>query len=307
MATAGKTLPPQSRATIFALLAVLCWSTVATAFKLSLQHLSANQLLFLASLVATFALSLILWWQGQFNQLFVQSGKVYTRSFGFGLLNPLLYYVVLFAAYEQLPAQEAQALNYSWAIVLTLLAVPLLGHRLGPFDLLAAAVCYLGVLVIATRGSVLSLDFSNLQGVSLALLSTIIWSVYWILNKRDDRPPLLGLTLNFIFSLPVLALLLLFTGEWRIFISGLSLAGWLGGIYVGIVEIALGFAFWLQAMKYAVNTSRIANLIFLSPFLSLIFISTILGESIMMSTLVGLGLIVAGLLIQQGFGVKIEE
>ena len=32
-----------------------------------------------------------------------------------GLLNPCLYYLVLFKAYELLPAQQAQALNYSWA------------------------------------------------------------------------------------------------------------------------------------------------------------------------------------------------
>jgi drug/metabolite transporter (DMT)-like permease len=52
-------------------------------------------------------------------------------------------------------------------------------------------------------------------------------------------------------------------------------------------------------MKKAVNTSKVSNLIFISPFLSLVFIYFILGEIILPSTYVGLVLIVAGLWIQQ--------
>jgi drug/metabolite transporter (DMT)-like permease len=51
----------------------------------------------------------------------------------------------------------------------------------------------------------------------------------------------------------------------------------------------------------------VANLIFLSPFLSLFFIATFLNEAIYSSTLMGLGLIIIGLGIQQKWGVKIEE
>ena len=52
-------------------------------------------------------------------------------------------------------------------------------------------------------------------------------------------------------------------------------------------------------MKLATNTSRVSNLIFISPFLSLVFIYFILGEVILPSTWVGLVLIVAGLWLQQ--------
>jgi len=52
-------------------------------------------------------------------------------------------------------------------------------------------------------------------------------------------------------------------------------------------------------MKLAENTAKIANLIFISPFLSLILISVFLDEAIMGSTIIGLCLIVAGLALQQ--------
>ncbi|MBD3641421.1 MAG: EamA/RhaT family transporter, partial [Marinobacter sp.] len=46
-------------------------------------------------------------------------------------------------------------------------------------------------------------------------------------------------------------------------------------------------------------TSKVSNLIFISPFLSLVFIYFILGEIILPSTYIGLVLIMGGLWLQQ--------
>ena len=71
------------------------------------------------------------------------------------------------------------AINYSWGITLALLAAPLLRQHLSAGALLAACISYGGILVIATRGAPLSLDFAQPLGVGLALLSTVLWSLYW--------------------------------------------------------------------------------------------------------------------------------
>lgn len=238
--------------------------------------------------------------QGRAKTLFSLSKKDYVWSLIFGLMNPALYYLLLFSAYDALPAQEAQALNYSWAIVMTLLAVPLLGQRLSRFDMVAAGLCYFGVLMIATRGDVLGLNFANIKGVLLALASTVVWSLYWILNQKDQRQPIVGLCLNFSFALPLIIVVAYITGD----LGSLFNSPWqalAGGFYVGIFEMGLAFILWLKAMKLAENTARIANLIFISPFLSLVLISVLLKEEILSSTLVGLCLIIAGLVIQQIF------
>ena len=70
-------------------------------------------------------------------------------------------------------------------------------------------------------------------------------------------------------------------------------------VYVGVFEMGVAFVLWSYAMKKAENTSRVSNLIFISPFLSLVFIYFILGEQILPSTYIGLVLIVAGLWLQQ--------
>ncbi|MFT6099604.1 MAG: drug/metabolite transporter (DMT)-like permease [Arenicella sp.] len=290
----------QNSAVLYGLAAVLCWSTVATAFKLSLNYITPLQLILLASLVSWLFLITTLLLQGRARALFGLSKKDYAWSFIFGLMNPALYYLLLFSAYHALPAQEAQALNYSWAIVMTLLAVPLLGQRLSRFDLAAAALCYFGVLMIATRGDVLGLNFANIKGVALALASTVVWSLYWILNQKDQRQPIVGLCLNFSFALPIIIIAAYITGD----LGSLFNSPWqalMGGFYVGVFEMGLAFILWLKAMKLAENTAKIANLIFISPFLSLIFISVLLDEVILPSTLFGLCLIIAGLVVQQLF------
>lgn len=295
-------LPAQRRADLFGLGAVLCWSTVATAFKLSLQYLTPAQLVLAASVVSWLFLGGLLVWRGQLKATLALFGQHKRDTLLLGALNPALYYLVLFQAYDLLPAQEAQALNYTWALTLSLLAVPLLGHRLKLAEGLAALVCYSGVVVIATRGDPLALQFDSLNGVLLALASTLIWALYWILNTRDRREPVASLFMNFSVGIVLLLIYCGLTGE----LSQWSLSGLLGAGYVGLFEMGLSFVCWLMAMKLTLSTARIANLIFISPLLSLVLISTVLGEAILDSTLVGLGLILAGLLLQRVFADKAQ-
>ncbi len=285
----------ERRAITYALTAVFMWSTVATAFKISLSYLQPAQLLLWACLFSLIVLAVVVSLQKKWPLIKQMGAKQWFASLCYGALNPGLYYLVLFAAYDLLPAQEAQALNYTWALTLAFLAVPFLGQTLRKQDIFAGIICYTGVLVIATRGQVLTLEFGNSTGVLLALISTLIWASYWILNTKDQREPVVGLFLNFMLALPLLLLVNLWQG-------GLSWPEWqglAGAAYIGAFEMGLAFVCWLQAMRLTRHTARISNLIFLSPFLSLILIYSILGEEIYPSTLVGLVLILSGLFVQQ--------
>jgi drug/metabolite transporter (DMT)-like permease len=283
----------QKKAYIFGLLTVLLWSTVATAFKLALAEMTPAQLLFWAALVSLAVLGGVLAAQGRLGLVLGGTRRDYLRSLALGAVNPFLYYLVLFAAYDRLPAQEAQPLNYTWAITLALLSVPLLGQRIARTDFAAAFIAYAGVVVISTHGDPLSMRFSDPLGVALALGSTVLWALYWIGNASERRDPVAALFLNFAFGVPLIGLWCGFTDGFAI-----SLRGGLAAAYVGVFEMGITFVTWIMALRHSENTAKVGNLIFLSPFLSLIFISTILGEEILPSTFVGLGLIVAGLVVQ---------
>ena len=285
----------QSKAYLYGLGAVACWSTVATAFKLSLGYFSPAQLLLVATVTSSILLLGILAWQGKLV-LLSRSFKAKPGYFLLlGLINPTLYYLVLFQAYDRLPAQQAQTLNYTWAITLTLLAVPFLGQRIRKQDWLAIVLGHLGAIVIATKGNLLSLDFEDPLGVALALFSTLLWAGYWILNTRHQGDALVSLTLSFLLALP---LVIIATALWSDF-QLTAWQGWLGAIYVGLFEMGIAFVLWLLALRHAEHTARISNLIFISPFVSLLLLYFLVGEQIYPATLVGLSMIVVALLIQQ--------
>ena len=76
-------------------------------------------------------------------------------------------------------------------------------------------------------------------------------------------------------------------------------AGLLGCVYIGIFEMGAAFVFWLKALQLSEATAKVSNLIFLSPFISLIFIRFVVGERILPSSIIGLGFIAGGILIQR--------
>jgi drug/metabolite transporter (DMT)-like permease len=285
----------QKKALLLGLSAVLLWSTVASAFKITLRHLDPPQLVLWASVASLLVLGGVLVVQGKLALAFSCTRRDVLTSLGLGLLNPFLYYLVLFEAYDRLPAQEAQPLNYTWAVALALLSIPLLGQRLTRTDVLATAVSYFGVVVISTRGDLMALRFSDPLGVGLALGSTVIWALYWIFNTRDLRDPVAGLFLNFLLSLPFVTAFVLLFSETVV----PAPRGLLGAAYVGAFEMGITFVLWLSALKLTRSASRIGNLIFVSPFLSLVFIHFLVGEEIRGSTFVGLVFIMGGLAVQQ--------
>ena len=285
----------QRQAILFGLGAVLLWSTVATAFKLSLRYCTPIELLLYSSFFSTLVIGAILSFQHKFHLVFQCSRREYRLSLLLGMLSPFLYYLILFKAYDLLPAQQAQPINYTWAITLWLLSVPLLKQRIGWQLWLALVVSYCGVVIISTEGDPFSLHFTDPFGVTLALVSTVIWALYWIYNTRDKRDPVVALFVNFLCSLPFILVYYLLTSELRIPPANALL----GGAYVGTFEMGLSFILWQMAMKLTDNTARISNLIFLSPFLSMVFIHFLLGEEILPSTFIGLILILAGLSCQR--------
>ncbi|WP_444986290.1 DMT family transporter [Halomonas mongoliensis] len=280
------------QAMLYGLGAVALWSTVATAFKVALGYMSPLELMWLASLVSWALIGALVMRQGLAGQALRHGWRTAAWA---GLMNPVAYYLLLFGAYDRLPGQEAMALNYTWALAMAFLAVPLLGQRLTRMDVVAGMVAYGGVWVIATRGAVLDVAFADPLGVAMALASTLIWALYWLLNARDHRPPLVAQWQNFSVGVPVLTALLL-AGP------GLQWHGWLGlsaGVYVGLFEMGVAFVLWQLAVHRVSRTAKVSNLIFLSPPVSLLLLFLVVGEPILPSTLIGLVLILGGLALQQ--------
>ncbi|MBN1824712.1 MAG: DMT family transporter [Candidatus Eisenbacteria bacterium] len=290
----------QTRAYLLALAAVLCWSTVATAFELTLRRADPLTMLFWSSLASTiFLFAYRRAREGGFGfPAGPDRGREWRASALNGLLNPFLYYTVLFTAYDLLPAQEAQPLNYTWPIVVTLLSAPMLGQRLRPASLLAVFLGFLGVLIISTHGDPLGFRFTHGPGALLAVGSSLVWALYWIRNVRDRRDATAKLSLGFLFGTLYVGIALFAAGRAAL-PSGPAL---LGSLYIGLFEMGLAFLLWLRALSLSETSARVSNLVYLSPFLSLVPIHYVVGEEILPSSVLGLVVIVLGIAAQKQWG-----
>jgi drug/metabolite transporter (DMT)-like permease len=281
-------LEKERQAYLFAIGAVLMWSTVATGFKLGLEVMSPTQLLFSGTTISALIFALVAMRQGwPRRHLNLPEGALYA------LINPVLYYLILLEAYDRLPAQIAQPLNYTWAIMLALLAIPVLGQRLTWRMGAGIGIGYLGVLILLSQGRFDALPDLDGPGILLAVLSTVVWAGYWLFNTRSTTEPAALMATSFALAVPVLGLLCL-TGDG---LPTLNLQTLAYGAWVGAVEMGVTFLLWQRALKLSNQAARIGQLIFLSPFLSLLLIGAVLGETIHLTSWAGLSVIVVGLLV----------
>jgi drug/metabolite transporter (DMT)-like permease len=280
---------------IYAGLAVLFWSTIPTAFKIGLREVEVIQMLTIATLTSTFVLFII-----------VLSGKKLVSfkkiklselliSALLGFINPFIYYLILLRAYQLLPAQIAQPLNMIWPIIIVFLSRPLLKQKIPGKSFIALIISFVGVCIISSQGHPFHPGRSNLPGVLLATGSSVFWALYFILNVRDKRDESVKLFTNFIFASIYLITALLISGK---AFSIISFTGAAASVYVGIFEMGITFFFWLKSLQLTDNSARVSNLVFLAPFLSLVFVHFILKEPVYLTTPIGLLLIVSGIYVQ---------
>ncbi len=288
----------QKKAFGFAILAIALWSTVASAFKISLRYLDYLELLLFASFFSTLVIFIVVIIRKKIHLIKTYTFKDIIFAAFLGFLNPYFYYIILFKAYSILPAQEAITLNYTWPLMLVLLSIPLLKQKISFLSIVAIIISFFGVIIIATRGDIASLSFSNIRGDLLPLGSAIIWALFWIFNLKDDHDVVVKLFLSFCFGF----LFILITMIIRWTVHGFTfppLIGIISSAYVGLFEMGLTFIVWLSALKCATTTAQVSNLIYITPFLSLFVVSVVIGEKILLSTIIGLIFIILGIIIQR--------
>ena len=298
-----------NKSILLAIVAVLSWSTVATAFKKSLENLSPYGMLLIASITSLLIFIVAITVQRKWGQISSLSKRTWGYFALLGLLNPVAYYLVLFKSYDLLPAQVAQPVNYFWPILLLIL-LAIFTKQTIPVKKYIGMFISLGGLILISAGGQQS-DSMEIPafGLVLGLMSALLWASYWMVNNKNKNKAdaTTACFMSFLFGSIYLAL-----GAPLIGIEGLlakattdftpdPVNGILSGMYVGAFEMGIPFICFGLAMRKTNNPALINQLCYLSPFLSLFFVSTILGETIVPSTYIGLTLIVLGIVFNEYF------
>ena len=292
-----------NKAIVYAAIAVLSWSTVASAFKIALRYLSSFELLLVASCTAFLIFLFALLARKKWKEVKNLSASQWRWFALLGLLNPVTYYLVLFRAYDLLPAQVAQPVNYSWPILLLILLSLFAGQSI-PKIKYVGMLLSLGGVVLISAGTGLSdkLEFS-VTGFLLAFLSAFLWAGYWMVsNKRKEVDAIIALTVTFFFG----SAYLLIASLWMEPVV-LPVQALLSGMYVGAFEIGIPFVCFGMAIQLTSNATLVNQMCYLSPFLSLFLIHLVLGEQIVWTTYAGLLLIVVGIVFNQYLAPRLKH
>lgn len=292
-----------NKAILYVSITVLSWATVASAFKLALSSLTYYELLLIASFTALIAFAIILTFRKRWFLLRSINRGQWRMFVIAGMLNPTMYYLVLFKSYELLPAQIAQPINYMWPVVLSVMLAIFARQRIPAFKFAGMAISLAGVAVISVGPGQLTGVGLSVLGLTLGIGSAFVWATYWLINRMNaETDQIMSLFLNFVFGTIYLLMIAPFM---KIEIS--SLQGVLAAVYSGLFEMTIPFIFFGIALKKTDNPALINHLCYLSPFLSLFIIHLILGESIYSTTYTGLALIVGGLLFNEYIGKRMSK
>ena len=278
--------------------AVLSWSTVATAFKVALSYLTHFEMLLVASFTSLAIFAVVLTVQRRWGAVKSLPRQTWGYFALLGLLNPVAYYLVLFKSYDLLPAQVAQPVNYFWPIFLLVLLALFAKQRIPAKKYVGMFISLGGLVLISAGGGQMGKLEIAPFGLFLGLMSAVLWATYWMVNNKNSHKAdaTIACFMSFLFGSVYLAIGALFVG-----VNLHTLPGILSGMYVGAFEMGIPFICFGLAIRTTSNPALVNQLCYLSPFLSLFFVSTILGEQIVPTTYIGLSLIVAGIVFNEYF------
>src|SRR2546421_1935872 len=274
-------------------LCILSWGLIPVVTKNILVELNSLQMLFYSTIFSCVVMYCIVLFEKKTHVLKTYTVSDYTKIGMLGFLGTYVYYVLLYAALALTSASEGFILASTWPMLVILLAFPFLREKLTIKKLCSIFISFVGIVVIVTHGSFFTLSFTSLQGDLLALGGAGVFALFSVLGKKYHYDQVASVFLYFVTALVcIIPTLVLFS-----FLKMPSWHVWLWLFLNGFLVNGVSYIFWLKALEYG-GTSVTSNALYLTPFLSLVYIALFLGEQILLSSLVGLLIIVVGIVLQ---------
>jgi drug/metabolite transporter (DMT)-like permease len=203
----------------------------------------------------------------------------------------------------------SQASTTAWIIATGPIFMALLGwiilrERLRGMQVLGIGIATTGVLLVVTRGDLASLFAGNFgaPGDVLILISSLNWSIFSALSRRGLRKYPATQMMFFVMGFGWLfSSLIFFTGPGLGEIGQLTWSGWMGVIFLGVFCSGLAYIFWYDALQ-VLPVAQAGAFIYLEPFVTVIVAAIVLGEIILLSSLLGGAAILVGVWLVQRYG-----
>lgn len=278
---------------IYALLTVFIWSTMAAIAKLLLGELPNLETLSISSVFAFLFLLVINSQNGSLKKMKQYGRKDYGVMAGLGFLGLFVYSALYYYGLNQLTSQEACILNYLWPMMLVLCSCVILKERFTVMKTVAMLCSFAGIVILST-GNGMTANGNTLVGMLSCVTAAVCYGLFSVLNKKANYDQNIAMMVMWLVVAVCGAVLGLVTETWKP-IEG---AQWLGILWLGAIVDAVAYLLWALALNGAENTAKIANLAYLTPFLSLLVSAVVLKEQIRPRAVLALAFIIGGIALQ---------
>ncbi|MBP1693948.1 MAG: protein of unknown function transrane [Chloroflexi bacterium] len=282
-------------------LAVLAWGASFVATKVALQEVSP---------------AAVVWLRFGIGVLILGAAALFRRQIALPARKDLGYLALLgfigITFHQWLQAtglKTAEATTTAWIVATTPIFMALLGwlvlkEKLTWQQSVGIGLAAFGVILVVMRGNLSAVSHGQIGswGDLLILLSAPNWAIFSALSRRGLK---IYPATQMIFY--VMGFGWLFTSVWFFAGAGLaqldqlSRAGWAAIAFLGVFCSGLAYIFWYDALQN-MPVAQAGAFVYIEPFVTVLVAAIILNEPLLWSSLLGGGLILAGVVLVQRAG-----
>ncbi len=281
---------------------VLLWASTPLLVSEVSRQLPIWEINALVSGFSTLAMALVVTAFGRWPALRALRGRELAAMLGLGAGTNFPYTALYYLAFALAPeaAGDANIINYLWPLWVLILSVPLLREPLSWNKVLGMLIAFAGVYLLVSGGSWIRFRAENLPAYASAGIGAFFWGLFSVLSKRQRaHEPLTALFLYLGASwvcFTILALVLHAAGAIRL--ASPTGHAWLMLAAVGGGANGLGALFWILALRSS-DTALASTLVYLTPFLALVYLAMFRGTPVRPLQLAALALILGGPLLER--------
>jgi drug/metabolite transporter (DMT)-like permease len=195
----------------------------------------------------------------------------------------------------------ARASTTAWIVATTPIFMAILGRffldeKLDHSHIAGIGLAAVGVLLVVSQGELSALGVRRFgtPGDVLILASAANWAVFSALSRNGLGHYPATWMLLYVMAFGWLFVSVLFlAGPGFSELGQLSLVGWLSVGFLGLACSGLAYIFWYDGLQ-AMQSFRVGAFLYLEPLVAVIVAALVLGESILMVSLLGGGTILLG-------------
>jgi drug/metabolite transporter (DMT)-like permease len=274
----------------------LFWGASFVASKYALRELSPIVIITIRFLIASIIFMPVLIIYARKGRLIAKKDLLKTAFLG--LLSVPIYFIFETTALTYTTAMNVGLVIAIIPIVVAILSKKYLSEHFSWKKTIGIIIAFVGTALIITRGTInIATGLNDIIGGALALVAVLAGAAGAILGKKllQKYPPLL-LIGNIMITGTIFTMIISMFMTRTYGVAGLSTAGWISLIYLGVCCSFGAYALFYFALS-RLTATKASTTNFIIPLVTVILSIMLLKETLVMPTIIGGLMILVGVFI----------